>query len=288
MSTILVTGASTGIGQEAALRMARKGHQVYAGLRNPPAGDDLREKIAAEDLPVSIVELDLVKPDTIEASVAQILAETGRIDALVNNAGIGAGQAVEMTPLETVREIFETNYFGTVSVLRAVTPVMRQQRSGRIVNVGSLAGRVPMGCHAHYSASKYAMEGLSESLAFELAEFNVRVSVVEPGCVLTPIWGKGAPLEEVEQPYMNSLERLGKWFEFNLERPAMPEDVAAVIEHAIESDEPRFRYPVGKDAEEMIAARAKVSDEEWIQVNCLQGEAFFDRMAELVGKDYYR
>lgn len=288
MSTILVTGASTGIGQEAALHMARRGHSVYAGLRNPAKGDELREKIAAENLPVSVVELDLVKPDTIDAAVTRIMQEAGRIDALVNNAGIGAGQAVEMTDLAVVREIFETNYFGTVSVLRAVTPVMRKQRGGRIVNVGSLAGRVPMGCHAHYSASKFAMEGLSESLAFEMAEFNVRVSVVEPGCVLTPIWGKAAPLEDVEQPYMTSLERLGKWFEFNLTRPALPADVAAVIEHAIESDAPRFRYPVGKDAQEMIAARARVSDEEWIRVNCLQGEAFYDRMAELVGLDYYR
>ncbi len=288
MSTILVTGASTGIGQETALHMARRGHQVYAGLRNPAGGDELREKIATEDLPVAIVELDLVKPDTIEASVAQINRETGRIDALVNNAGIGAGQAVEMTPLEIVRDIFETNYFGTVSVLRAVTPVMRKQRSGRIVNVGSLAGRIPMGAHGHYSASKYAMEGLTECLAFEMAEFNVKVSLIEPGCVMTPIWGKVPPPEEGEQPYIKSLERLGRWFEFNLARPAMPADVAAVIEHAIESDEPRFRYPVGKDAEEMIAARAKVSDEEWIRVNCLQGEEFYDRMAELVGKDYYR
>lgn len=288
MSTILVTGASTGIGQEAALQMARKGNKVYAAVRNPDGADDLKEKIAAEQLPVSIVRLDLVKPDTIESAVKQIMDESGGIDVLINNAGIGAGQAIEMTPLETVREIFETNYFGTVSVLRAVTPIMRKQCSGRIVNVGSLAGRVPMGCHGHYSASKYAMEGLSESLAFEMAEFNVKVSLIEPGCVLTPIWGKGAPLEETEQPYMKSLERLGKWFEFNLNRPAMPADVVAAIEHAIESDEPRFRYPVGKDAEEMIAARAKVSDDEWIRVNCLQGEEHYDAMAELVGLDYFR
>lgn len=289
MPTTLVTGASTGIGQEAALHMARKGHQVYAAVRNPAGVDDLREAIAAESLSVTVIQMDITKPDSIDSAIAQIMAETGRIDALVNNAGVGAGQAIEMTPLDVVRDIFETNYFGTVSVLRAVTPIMRKQCSGRIVNVGSLAGRVPMGCHAHYSASKFAMEGLSESLAFEMAEFNVRVSVIEPGCVMTPIWTKGEPLDEsVEQPYMNSLMKLGRWFEFNLERPAMPSDVAAAIEDAIESDKPRFRYPIGKDAEEMIAARAKVSDEQWIADNCLQGEAFYDRMAELVGLDYYR
>jgi len=215
------------------------------------------------------------------------VARSGRIDALVNNAGIGDGRAVEETPLEVVREIFETNYFGTVSVLRAVTPVMRKQRSGRIVNVGSLAGKVVMGCHAHYSASKWAMEGMSEALAFEMAEFNVRVAVIQPGVVLTPIWGKGeVPTEP--SPYDNSMQRLGKFFEFGLNRPAMPADVATAIAHAIESDKPHFRYPVGPDAVETIAARSKVSDDEWIKANCLQGDAFADRMAELVGVDYYR
>lgn len=287
MSTILVTGASTGIGLETALHMARKGHRVYGAVRNPEGATDLKAAIDAEALPAIIVRMDLTKPDTIEAAVEQVMNDTGRIDVLVNNAGIGGGQAIEMTPMEVVRDIFETNYFGTVAVLQAVTPIMRKQASGRIVNVGSLAGRVPMGCHTHYSASKWAMECLSETLAFEMAEFNVKVSLIEPGCVITPIWEKALPLEG-EQPYIKSLERLGRWFEFNLQRPAMPADVVAAIEHAIESDEPRFRYPVGKDAEEMIAARAKVSDEEWIRINCLQGDEFHDAMAELVGLDYYR
>jgi NAD(P)-dependent dehydrogenase (short-subunit alcohol dehydrogenase family) len=287
MSVILVTGSSTGIGQETALHMARKGHQVYAAVRSPQTATDLRDNIAAENLPVEVIELDLLKPDTINAAVEQIVARSGRIDALVNNAGIGDGRAVEETPLEVVREIFETNYFGTVSVLRAVTPVMRKQRSGRIVNVGSLAGKVVMGCHAHYSASKWAMEGMSEALAFEMAEFNVRVAVIQPGVVLTPIWGKGeVPTEP--SPYDNSMQRLGKFFEFGLNRPAMPADVATAIAHAIESDKPHFRYPVGPDAVETIAARSKVSDDEWIEANCLQGDAFADRMAELVGVDYYR
>ena len=287
MSVILVTGSSTGIGQETALHMARKGHQVYAAVRSPQTATDLRDNIAAESLPVEVIELDLLKPDTINAAVEQIVARSGRIDALVNNAGIGDGRAVEETPLEVVREIFETNYFGTVSVLRAVTPVMRKQRSGRIVNVGSLAGKVVMGCHAHYSASKWAMEGMSEALAFEMAEFNVRVAVIQPGVVLTPIWGKGeVPTEP--SPYDNSMQRLGKFFEFGLNRPAMPADVATAIAHAIESDKPHFRYPVGPDAVETIAARSKVSDDEWIEANCLQGDAFADRMAELVGVDYYR
>ncbi|KZX59351.1 hypothetical protein A3709_13715 [Halioglobus sp. HI00S01] len=289
MSTILVTGASTGIGQEAALHMARKGNTAYAAVRNPDGVDELHAAIAAESLPVTVLKMDITQPKSIEAAVAQIMQETGRIDVLVNNAGVGAGQAVEMTPIEDVRWIFETNYFGTVNVLRAVTPIMRKQGQGRIINVGSLAARNTVGCHAHYSASKWAMVGLSESLAMEMAEFNVQVALVEPGCVITPMLGKVAPLDEtIEQPYLNSLGRLGTWFEYALQNPSMPTDVAAAIAEAIEADAPKFRYTVGKDANEMVAARAKVSDDEWVRINCLQGEAFYDAMAELVGVDYYR
>ena len=219
MSVILVTGASTGIGQETVLHMARKGHRVYAGVRSPGTADELKERIAAESLPVEIVRLDLTEVDSIEQSVGHIMKEAGRIDALVNNAGIGGGRAVEETTLDEVREIFETNYFGNVSVLRAVTPIMREQKSGRIVTVGSLAGRMVFPCHAHYSASKWAMEGLSEALALEMAEFNVRVAIIEPGCVVTPIWEKGSLPEESQ--YGNSLARLGRFFEFGLSRPAM-------------------------------------------------------------------
>ena len=287
MSVILVTGSSTGIGQETALHMARKGHDVYGAVRSPETATELKDLIAAEDLSVSVIKLDLVDPDSIVTAVAEIMARSGRIDALVNNAGIGGGRAVEETPMHEVREIFETNYFGNVNVLRAVTPIMRQQKSGRIVTVGSLAGRVVMGCHAHYSASKWAMEGLSEALAQEMAEFNVKVAIIEPGCVLTPIWGKGS-LPTEPSPYLKSLQRLGRFFEFGLRRPAMPTDVASAIAHAIESDKPHFRYPVGPDAVESVAARAKVSDDEWIAANCLQGEAFSDRWLELVGVDYYR
>lgn len=287
MSIILVTGSSTGIGQETALHMARKGHQVYGAVRSPETADELKAKIAAENLPIDIIKLDLIKPETINAAVDKIMAKSGRIDALVNNAGIGGGQAVEETELDVARGIFETNYFGNVSVLRAVTPIMRKQKSGRIVTVGSLAGQVVMGCHAHYSASKWAMEGLSEALAMEMAEFNVRVAIVEPGCVLTPIWEKGE-LPSGDTPYINSLARLGRFFEFGLNRPAMPSDVAEAIAHAIESDTPHFRYAVGPDAKETTAARNKVSDDEWMEINCLQGEEFYDRMADIVGVDYYR
>jgi NAD(P)-dependent dehydrogenase (short-subunit alcohol dehydrogenase family) len=287
MSVILVTGCSTGIGQEAALHMARKGHDVYAAVRTPDTATELKEKISAENLSVSLVKLDLTKPDTIEAAVNEVVTKSGRIDALVANAGIGAGSSVEETELDVVREIFETNYFGNVSLFRAVTPHLRQQGSGNIVVVGSLAGRWAAGCHGHYSASKWAIEALCESMAQELAEFGANVSVIEPGCVSTPMWTKFTPTD-VPPLYPLNLARLHKGFEFGLNAPAMPSDVAEVIEEAISADKPKFRYPVGKDAVEVTAARESVSENEWVEALCLQGDMFYDRWLELVGVDYYR
>ncbi|MBK6737293.1 MAG: SDR family oxidoreductase [Haliea sp.] len=288
MSVILVTGSSTGIGQETALHMARKGHEVYASVRNPGTADELREKIAAENLPVHILRLDLVDSASIDAAVAEVVDRSGRIDVLVANAGIGAGSSVEETPIEVVREIFETNYFGNVNLLRAVTPFMRKQRQGRIVMVGSLAGRYVAGCHAHYSASKWALEGLCEALAQEMAEFGCQVSIIEPGCVATPIWAKGTPAT-APPLYPKNVQRLMRYFEYGLRAPAMPADVATVIEQAITAQHPRFRYPVGKDASEIIAGRFSVADEEWIGMLCTEDDdAFADRWQEIVGVDYYR
>jgi NAD(P)-dependent dehydrogenase (short-subunit alcohol dehydrogenase family) len=286
MSVILVTGASTGIGQETALHMARKGHQVFAGVRTPDTALELREKTTAENLPLEIIQLDITKDDSVEWAIAAIMSGAGRIDALVNNAGVGGGRAVEETPLEEVREVFETNYFGSVRMLLAVTPIMREQRCGRIVTMGSLAGRMVYGCHGHYSATKWALEGLSEALAFEMAEFNVHVSVIEPGSVPTPAWEKGRP-PPADTKYMNSLERLGRWATHTMKNPASPLDVAVAVADAIESDTPRFRYPVGQDAIENIEGRFSVSDEQWIAANRLQGEAFRQRWQEIIGVDYF-
>jgi len=288
MSVILVTGASTGIGQETALHFARQGHEVYASVRNPDTATELREKIAAESLPATIIRLDLVVPATIEAAVADILERSGRIDVLVANAGIGAGSSVEETGLDTVREIFETNYFGNVSLLQAVTPVMRRQGSGHIVVVGSLAGRYAAGCHGHYSASKWAMEGLCESLAQEMAEFGAKVTIIEPGCVVTPMWTKVQP-SGAPPLYPENVKRLVRFFEFGLSRPAMPIDVAQAIEDAVNAERPPLRVPVGKDASEVIAARTKAGDQAWIDMLCTPGyDAFADAWQALVGVDYYR
>ncbi|MAT95291.1 MAG: short-chain dehydrogenase/reductase [Halioglobus sp.] len=288
MSVILVTGSSTGIGQETALHLARAGHEVYASVRNPDSATELHEKIASESLPVTVIRLDLVDPASIDSAVTQVLQSSGRLDALVANAGIGAGSSVEETPMETVREIFETNYFGNVSLLRAVAPAMRTQRGGTIVMVGSLAGRYAAGCHGHYSASKWAMEGLCESLAQEMAEFGARVSIIEPGCVMTPMWTKVEP-SAAPPLYPVNVQRLTRFFETGLGQPAMPAEVAEAIEAVITGEKPPFRVPVGKDATEVIAGRERAGGEAWIDMLCTPGDdAFADAWTAVVGVDYFR
>jgi NAD(P)-dependent dehydrogenase (short-subunit alcohol dehydrogenase family) len=286
MSVILVTGASTGIGHTTALHLAEKGHQVFAGVRNPEGVPDLRAKIAEGKLPIEVIQLDVTDTASVKAAVDGVMNSAGRIDALVNNAGIGGGRAVEETPLEEVRTIFETNYFGCVQMLLAVVPIMREQRSGRIVNMSSLAGRMVFGCHGHYSAAKWAMEGMSEALAFETAEFNIRVALVEPGSVPTPAWEKGTPPPE-DTKYGNSLQRLMDWATHTMKTPATTLQVAEAVAHAIESDTPHFRYPVGVDAVEDIAGRASVTDDEWVEMNRLQGDDFARRWKEVIGVDYF-
>tara|TARA_R110000823_G_scaffold130015_10_gene257865 strand:- start:18665 stop:19537 length:873 start_codon:yes stop_codon:yes gene_type:complete len=287
MAVILVTGSSTGIGLETALHMARAGHTVYASVRNPDTAAELKQRIAEEDLPAQVIRLDLTDAASIDKAVSSIVSEQGCIDALVANAGIGAGSSVEETPLAVAREIFETNYFGNISLLRAVTPIMRAQRSGRIVMVGSLAGRYAAGCHGHYSASKWAMEGLCESLAQEMAEFGARVSIIEPGCVATPMWTKGTP-PDAPPLYPVTLSRLVRFFEVGLSTPAMPVDVAQAIEAVIVAEDPPFRVPVGTDATEVIAGRENTMGDEWIRMLCTQGdEAFAYAWKAVVGRDYY-
>ncbi|MBT3410549.1 MAG: SDR family oxidoreductase [Halioglobus sp.] len=286
MSVVLVTGASTGIGQTTSLHLASKGHKVFAGVRSPDTAHELKERIATEGGSVALIQLDVTDQASVDSAVQQIMDEEGRIDVLVNNAGVGGGRAVEETPLEEVRGVFETNYFGISRMLLAITPIMRKQRGGRIVNMSSLAGRMVFGCHGHYSAAKWALEGLSEALAMEMAEFNVRVALIEPGSVPTPAWEKGTPPPE-DTHYGNSLTRLATWATFTMKNPASTQDVADAVSHAIESDKPQFRYLVGQDAVEDVAGRQSVSDDEWIEMNRLQGQDFAQRWKEVVGVDYF-
>jgi short-subunit dehydrogenase len=191
-----------------------------------------------------------------------------------NNAGIDAGDSFEETRLETFREVMETNFFGAVRCMHAVLPDMRRRRSGCIVNISSLTGRVPTSGASAYCASKAALEFASEALAAEVAAFDVRVALIEPGLVLTPIFEKRS-LPCPDSPYADLYRRSIGLFPKLIERGSTAEETAEAVAHAILTDAPRLRYLVGWDAETVVAHRAKMTDEEFIAMGRCESDADF-------------
>ncbi len=258
MPVALVTGTSTGIGQATAISLARSGLIVHAGLRNPAAAGDLQNVAAAEGLDIRSIRMDVDD----DASVRDAVAAVGPIDVLVNNAGIGGGGSVEETPLSLFRDVMETNVFGLLRCTQAVIPQMRARKSGLIVNISSVAGRMAWAPQAPYAASKFAVEAISECLAQEMKPFGVRVAVVEPGIILTPIMGKGRP-PPPESPYPNT-RRLVGLFTAAMPNASSPFVVGDLIAAIATGDSDQLRYRVGCLADEVLSWRESLSDEAWI------------------------
>jgi NAD(P)-dependent dehydrogenase (short-subunit alcohol dehydrogenase family) len=285
MTISLVTGTSTGIGLATAIRLARDGHAVHASMRDPGKAGPLRAAAEEAGVELEVLSLDVDDDTSVRDGVAAILEREGRIDSLVNNAGVDNGDCLEETPLETFREVMETNFFGAIRCIQAVLPGMRARRSGCIVNVSSLTGRVPCSGASAYCASKAALEAASESLAAEVAAFDLRVALVEPGLVLTPIFGKRR-LPPPDSPYADLYRRSLALFPKLIERGSTPEDTALVIAHAIHTEEPRLRYLVGWDAETIVAHRANMTDEEFVAMGrCESDEDFYASFERHFGID---
>jgi NAD(P)-dependent dehydrogenase (short-subunit alcohol dehydrogenase family) len=254
MPSVLVTGASTGIGEACARRLVERGYLVFAGVRRVPD----QAPSSAADGRLRWLELDVTRADQIAAAAARIGAELGDrgLDGLVNNAGVGVGGPLEYLPLDEFRHQFEVNVFGLLAVTQAMLPLLRRSR-GRIVNIGSIAGRTVTALTGPYSASKHAVEAVTDALRLELAEWGIQVSVVEPGAVKTPIWDKGKEqLEEASRRYprealdryRQNLELLSRIMESAARRGVSPNEVAAAVLHALEARRPKTRYLVGRDA----------------------------------------
>ena len=220
----LVTGTSTGIGLATALHLARHGHQVVATMRNLAKATPLQDTARAEKLPLIVRELDVTRPDSIDRAVAATLEREGPIDVLVNNAGIGGATPLELTPEAEHRAMFETNYWGAIRMIQAVLPSMRERRTGCIVNVTSIAGRVATPNQIAYSASKHALAAASEALAHEVAAFGIRVAIIEPGVVQTAIFenSAGATRYDKTSPYRQIMRRNGKLFAAGFRNPGRP------------------------------------------------------------------
>ncbi len=283
MSTALVTGTSSGIGLATAVSLARAGHVVAATMRNLDRAGDLRKIAAEEQLSVDIEALDVDDDASVRGAFAAIAARHGPIDILVNNAGIPGGGAIEETPVESFREVMETNYFGALRCIKEVVPGMRKRKRGTIVNVTSVAGRNASAPLASYAASKWALEALSECLAQEMRAFNVRVAIVEPGVIATSIFGKGRA-QPPDSPYPQG-RRLGALFAAALANPTPPSLVGDLIRDIVNGDSWQLRYPAGPDASPMLKGRAMKSDEQVIDEASSSDEAFLARIKRDFGLD---
>lgn len=249
----IVTGCSTGIGRATAVELTARGYEVVATARRPEMLGDLK---VAQSLALDV--------DSDEA-VAAVRDRVGPVDVLVNNAGFGVEGAVESVPLTDVRRMFETNFFGAARMIQAFVPAMRERGSGAVVNVTSTAGIAAAPLGGYYSASKFALEALSEALHLELAHFGIKVLVIEPGSIETSFGAnvidhrnKPGPYEPLVRQWEGAMQTLG-----GAEPAPGPQLVASVIGDALESDSYRLRWPVGSDAELVASARQGVSYDEF-------------------------
>lgn len=237
---VLVTGASTGFGRATVSLAARRGHVVYAGVRSP-------ERCAPFATDVRVVPLDVTVPEQREAAIARILAETGRIDALVNNAGVPLGGFLETVDEAEMRKLFDTNLFAVFALTKLVLPTMRAQGSGQIVMVSSMGGRMAMPGLGAYNSSKFALEGLSEAWRHELSPFGVRVTIVEPGPYKTEIFGRNKVVAEgaKEGPYAERAARLEAVADEMAAKGGDPAEVAERILAIVEGRQTALRHPMG-------------------------------------------
>jgi len=285
MKTIIVTGASTGIGFATAVSLIRAGHDVFAGMRKPAASPELLALAAAEGLPVAVIPLDVDSDASVASAVAHVLKARGRVDVLVNNAGIAQLGSVEATPLSLFRAIMETNFFGALRCTQAVLPGMRARKSGRIVNVTSVAGRLAFAGQSAYGASKFALEAISEALAAEVKPFNIRVNLVEPGVIETPIFGKG---EQIPGDMYPGPRRLQAIFDASLEQPVPASVIGDQIRDIVADDGWQLRHPGGPAAAGIMAWRASLTDEQYIAFGALDDDAWCEFVEKNMGLNVRR
>jgi NAD(P)-dependent dehydrogenase (short-subunit alcohol dehydrogenase family) len=285
MPNVLITGTSTGIGFATALELGRAGHTVYATMRNPGRSPHLGEAVARENLPVKIMVMDVDSDSSVADAVNGIHADGGQVDVLVNNAGAGTFGAVEELPLETFRAIMETNYFGALRCIKAVLPEMRERRSGCVINVSSVSGRAANSPLGAYTASKHALEAMSEALAQEVKPFNIRVAIVEPGIIDTPMARRAeVPLDGTKYRQVRRYAELFR-ASFESEAPRPPSLVAEAIRGIIESGTWQLRHPVGPGSAAAIELRKTMADEEWVERGALEDDAWYDRVQQDSGLD---
>ena len=263
----LVTGSSSGMGFTTAIMMARTGIHTYASMRNLKKSKTITELASAEKLPLQVIQLDVNDKKSVKEAITKIVTEKERIDVLVNNAGYGLFGSLEDVSIEEMKAQFETNFFGVIRVTQLVLPIMRKQKSGTIVNVSSVGGRIGLPVLSAYHSTKFALEGLSESMSYELQPFGIRVVIIEPGVIRTNIMNSSIiakKAQDPKSPYFSLIQKVENNFKLMMENESSPpEEVAKVILGVVTSENPQLRYTVGNDAATMIQARVSMSDNQF-------------------------
>jgi NAD(P)-dependent dehydrogenase (short-subunit alcohol dehydrogenase family) len=273
---VLVTGSSSGIGFETALLLSRNGFYTYASMRNIDKSSTIAEIAEKENLPLQVLQLDVDDDISARNAINKIVVEKGRVDVLVNNAGYGLFSSIEDVTLDQIKKQFETNFFGVIRLTKEVLPAMRKNRKGTIVNVSSAVGKVGLPLSSPYVATKFALEGLSESMRYELNELGINVIIIEPGVIRTNAL-RNAETANATSDYADLNGKIKKAFGVLMNNSSPPRQVAEVILKAIKSNGPEIRYLVGTDAESIMKVRNSTTDKEfesWMYESIIQEKGF--------------
>lgn len=282
----VVTGANTGIGRATAVHLASKGWRTFATVRSVGKADKLLTHAEKNGTSVEVVEMDVADDESVSTAFAEVHRLAGHVDVLVNNAGIGGNGVVEEASAQQYLDSFNVNVLGSLRCIKSVLPKMRERRSGTIVNVTSVVGRLAAIAQAPYVTSKWAFEGLSEELAHEVAPFGIRVAIIEPGITRSSIFGKNVDAPNESGEYDSHYRRMFRFYEVGARHASPAEEVAEVIHNAVVTDDPRLRYACSWGGEMITAGRKSMSDEQWLELGAaLEDEDYFTSFAQYFGVD---
>lgn len=260
----LVTGSSSGIGLETVLSLARDGYYTFASMRNVEKAGELEHAAKKENLPIEIIELDVDKEESIISAIKKVITKNGRLDVLVNNAGYGQFGCTEDLTINDFRKQFETNFFSIVRIIQEIAPIMRKQNSGNIINISSVVGRMGLPGSSAYISSKFALEGLGECLRYELGQFGIKTTMIEPGVIKTNFFNSmKVPESKIDPKYKTLTDNILAGLKMMVEMGTAPSQVAEVVMKAIHDDEMLPRYVVGTDAAMFLEAKKMKTDLEF-------------------------
>jgi NAD(P)-dependent dehydrogenase (short-subunit alcohol dehydrogenase family) len=260
----LVTGSSSGIGFETSLALARDGYHTFASMRDIKKAIEIEQIAKKENLPIDVIELDVDNEESIVSAIKKVVSDGGRLDVLVNNAGYGQFGCTEDVSVDDFRKQFETNFFSIIKIIQEVAPIMRNQSSGIIVNISSVAGRMGLPGSPAYISTKFALEGLSECLRYELGQFGIKTTLIEPGVIKTNFFNSmKIPESKTDPKYQKLTDHILSGLKMMAELGTPPSQVAEVIIKAIHADEILPRYIVGTDAAMFMEAKKMKTDIEF-------------------------